>query len=100
RPGAMARHRHHRGIGALREVLFGYGAGHGAYLRAARRAGASRSGVRFYKMSFYADRASRILRSLLGRWPVPANLVVRELRGSMAGGPRAPPARGGGRRRT
>jgi len=30
--------------------------------------------------------APMLFRSLLGRWPVPANLVVRELRGSMAGG--------------
>jgi GT2 family glycosyltransferase len=89
RPGAMARHRHHRSIDALRQVLFGYGAGHAAYLRAARAAGAPRSAVRFYKMSFYADRAGRIVRSLAGRWPVPASLVLRELRGSMAGGPLA-----------
>lgn len=86
RPGAMARHRHHRSIAALRQVLFGYGAGHAAYLHAARRAGAPRRTVRFYRMCFYADRAVRLVRSLLRRWPVPASLVLRELRGSMAGG--------------
>src|SRR5262249_13365814 len=80
------RHRHHRSMEALRRVLFGYGAGHAAYLRAARRAGAPPRTVRFYRMSFYADRAVRIARSLIGRWPVPASLVLRELRGSVAGG--------------
>ena len=86
RPGAMARHRHHRSMDALHRLLFGYGAGHAAYLRAARRAGATPRTVRFYRMSFYADRTVRIARSLLGRWPVPASLVLRELRGSLAGG--------------
>jgi hypothetical protein len=36
-------------------------------------------------MSFYADRAARIARSLLGRGAAPASLVLRELRGAMAG---------------
>ena len=86
RPDAMARHRHHRSIDALRQVLFGYGAGHAAYLRAALASGAPRATVRFYKMSYYADRAARIARSILGLWPVPAGFVLRELRGSMEGG--------------
>ena len=86
RPGAMAWHRHHRTEEALRRVLFGYGAGHAAYLRAIRAAGAARRPVALYRLSFYADRLSRWARSIAGLSPVPASLVLREVAGSLAGG--------------
>ena len=69
----------------LERVLFGYGAGHAAYLRAALRAGAPPRTVMLYTLSFLADRTLRLARSLVRTWPVPAGLVLRELAGSIAG---------------
>ncbi len=86
RPDAMAWHRHHPDLDALRRVMFGYGAGHRAYLRAARRAGAPARSVLDYRASFWFDRGKRLLRALTGRWPVPAELVLREAWGHLAGG--------------
>jgi glycosyltransferase involved in cell wall biosynthesis len=85
RPDALAWHRHHRQWADLERVLFGYGAGHAAYLRAARRAGAPPRTVMLYTLSFAADRVLRLARSLVRTWPVPAGLVLRELAGSIAG---------------
>jgi GT2 family glycosyltransferase len=86
RPDAMAWHRHHSSMKALREVLFGYGAGHAAYLRAIRAAGESGRTLRRYRLMFTFDRFRRCARSMLGLSPVPASLVLRELAGSLAGG--------------
>ncbi len=86
RPDALAWHRHHREAEALGKVLFGYGAGHAAYLRAAREAGAPPRGARLYALSFYADRLLRLARSAAGLGPVPAGLVAREVWGHLAGG--------------
>lgn len=85
RPDAMAWHRHHRSLHALGRVLYGYGAGHAAYLLAARRSGAPAGRVAAYRASFWWDRTKRIGRSLAGLWPVPARLVWREIAGSVAG---------------
>jgi GT2 family glycosyltransferase len=85
RPDAMAWHRHHRKWMELERVLFGYGAGHSAYLRAARKGGARTRTVALYSLSFAADRFLRLARSLTGQTPVPAGLVLRELAGSVAG---------------
>jgi hypothetical protein len=85
RPDAMAWHRHHRTWAELERVLFGYGAGHTAYLRAAMKAGAPARTVTLYSLSFLADRCLRVARSLTGQAKVPAGLVLRELAGSVAG---------------
>jgi len=86
RPDAVAWHRHHRSLDALRDVMFGYGAGHAAYLRAVREVGAGFGTVLGYRASFWADRLLRLGRSATGLSPVPAGLVVRELAGSLCGG--------------
>jgi glycosyltransferase involved in cell wall biosynthesis len=86
RPDAMAWHTHHRQLDSLRSVMFGYGVGHTAYLRAVRAAGASFRAVSIYRSSFYADRLVRLARSLVGRAGFPPGLVVREVSGSFVGG--------------
>ncbi len=86
RPDAMAWHRHHRDLDALRRVMFGYGSGHRAFLRAAGRAGASTRALLDYRASYWFDRAKRLLRAISGSWPVPPELVVREAWGHLAGG--------------
>jgi GT2 family glycosyltransferase len=86
RPDALAWHRHHERLNALRQVMFGYGAGHAAYLRAVRRVGAGRGAVLSYRASFWVDRISRLGRSLLGLSSIPARLVAREMAGSLCGG--------------
>jgi GT2 family glycosyltransferase len=85
RPDAMAWHRHHREWMELERVLFGYGVGHSAYLRAARKAGARTRSIVLYSLSFALDRCLRLAGSLTGQTPVPAGLVLRELAGSVAG---------------
>lgn len=84
RPDAMAWHRHHRDLEALRGVLYGYGVGHGAFLAAASETGAPAWRVLDYRLSFWWDRAKRLLRSLAGG-RFPPGLVVREMRGHLAG---------------
>jgi len=86
RPDAFAWHAHHEQIDALQNVMFGYGVGHMAYLRAARAAGASFGVVAGYRSSFYADRIKRLAWSLMGRAGFPPGLVVREVSGSLVGG--------------
>lgn len=83
RPDAMAWHRHHRDLESLRRVMHGYGAGHGAFLRAARRAGAPRSTVALYRLSYAYDRAKRWLRAVAGTAGYPAWMPVREYLGSL-----------------
>jgi GT2 family glycosyltransferase len=85
RPDALAWHRHHRDGASLERVMFGYGCGHAAFLCAARADGAPAGRVAVYRASFWYDRFKRLARSLVGRWPVPAHLVVRELAGSLSG---------------
>ncbi len=85
RPEAMAWHRHHRRLAALRQVMFGYGAGHSAYLRAARLAGAERGAVARVTASWLFSRGQRLLSGVVGRGPLPVSLVVRELAGGAAG---------------
>jgi hypothetical protein len=80
----MAWHRHHRDLDALRGVLYGYGVGHGAFLAAASASGAPAIRVLDYRLSFWWDRTKRLMRSLAGD-PVPPSLVVREMRGHLAG---------------
>jgi len=89
RPDAMAWHRHHRDLRSLRHVMFGYGAGHRAYLRAAARAGATSIRLLDYRLSFWVDRAKRFVRASTGLWNVPADLVIREAAGHLSGGWRA-----------
>jgi glycosyltransferase involved in cell wall biosynthesis len=85
RADAMAWHRHHRGLPSLRRVMFGYGAGHAAYLRAAVRAGASRRQAAVYAASVWYDRLKRLARAV-GRGQVArAALVLREGAGLIAG---------------
>jgi GT2 family glycosyltransferase len=86
RPDAVAWHRHHGTMEALLQVMFGYGAGHAAYLRAARRNGAPLGKVLPYRLSYWYDRIVRLGKSLLGLAPYPVSLVLRELSGSLAGG--------------
>ena len=85
RPDAMAWHRHHREMDSLRRVLFGYGAGHSAYLRAAELSGASRPRLADYRLSFWFDRAKRLAGAVSGRSGVPAGLVLREAAGHLRG---------------
>ncbi len=85
RPDAMAWHRHHRTLEALGRVMFGYGAGHAAFLRAARLAGAPRGRVAIYTLSWLASRMMRLAGSVTGRGPLPATMVLRELAGGAAG---------------
>jgi len=85
RPDAMAWHRHHRSLDELRRVMFGYGAGHAAFLRAARLAGAPRGRVALYTLSWLASRMARLAGSVTGRGPLPAAMVLRELAGGAAG---------------
>ena len=66
--------------------MFGYGAGHAAYLRAVREVGAGFVAVLGYRASFWADRLLRLGRSVTGLSPVPAGMVVREMAGSLCGG--------------
>lgn len=87
RPDAMAWHRHHRDLDALRRVMHGYGAGHGAYLRAVRRAGAPLSTVALYRLSYAYDRAKRWGRALAGNAGYPAWMPLREFLGSLGGAP-------------
>ena len=86
RPDAVAWHRHHERLDALHDVMFGYGAGHAAYLRAVREVGAGFVAVLGYRASFWADRLLRLGRSVTGLSPVPAGMVVREMAGSLCGG--------------
>jgi GT2 family glycosyltransferase len=86
RPDALAWHTHHADSGSLHRVLFGYGVGHAAYLRAVRAEGESWGRVARYRLSFHADRLVRLARSIVGLSPVPAGLVVREVWGSLLGG--------------
>jgi len=86
RADAMAWHRHHRGLPALRRVMFGYGAGHAAYLRAAVRDGAPRGQALIYRASFWYDRAKRLARALVSLRPLHAGLVLREAAGMVVGG--------------
>lgn len=85
RPEAMAWHRHHREMESLERVMFGYGAGHAAYLRAIVKQGAPRGTVLLYRLSFLYDRLVRLVRSAVGAAPYPSRLVRRELAGSFAG---------------
>lgn len=78
RPDAMARHRHHRDLASLHGVMRGYGRGHGAYLAAARAAGARTA---LYALSVYYDRAKRLASSLVALDGAYAGLVVREISG-------------------
>jgi len=86
RPDAVAWHRHHEELDALRDVMFGYGAGHAAYLRSVRQVGVSFGTVLGYRASFWADRLLRLGRSVTGLSPIPAGLVAREMAGSLCGG--------------
>jgi len=85
RPDAMAWHHHHRSLDELGRVMFGYGAGHAAFLRAARLAGAPRGRVALYTLSWLASRILRLAGSVTGRGPLPAAMVLRELAGGAAG---------------
>jgi len=85
RPDAMAWHRHHRSLDQLRRVMFGYGAGHAAFLRAARLAGAPSGRVALYTLSWLTSRLLRLAGSMTGRGPLPPAMVLRELAGGAAG---------------
>jgi glycosyltransferase involved in cell wall biosynthesis len=85
RADAMVAHRHHRDLPALHRVMFGYGAGHEAYVQAAVRAGASQAAARVYRASVAYDRAKRLAQALLTLRPARAGLVLRELAGMLAG---------------
>jgi O-antigen biosynthesis protein len=85
RSDAMAWHRHHRGLDALRRVMFGYGAGHAAFVRAAVRAGAPKARAVVYVASFWYDRLKRLGRALLTGRPARVGLVLREAAGMLAG---------------
>jgi glycosyltransferase involved in cell wall biosynthesis len=85
RADAMVSHRHHRDIRDLHRVMFGYGAGHEAYLQAAVRAGAGRAGAAVYRASVLFDRVKRLARAVIGLRHEHAGLVVRELAGMLAG---------------
>jgi glycosyltransferase involved in cell wall biosynthesis len=86
RPDALAWHAHHRTQEALQAVLFGYGVGHAAYLRAALRAGAPPAQVARYRAMVWWDRGKRYARALLSGDPVVRRLVTREMAGLRAGG--------------
>lgn len=86
RADAMAWHRHHRDLAALRRVMFGYGAGHAAYLRAAVVAGAPKAAARFYQASVVYDRVKRFLGAAATAEPAVAGLVLREAWGMFRGG--------------
>ena len=85
RADAMVAHRHHRDLPALHRVMFGYGAGHEAYVQAAVRAGASQAGARVYRASVVYDRAKRLAHALVTLRAARARLVLRELAGMLAG---------------
>jgi len=86
RPDALAWHAHHRTHEALTSVLFGYGIGHAAYVRAARSAGAPSSQVSRYTAMVVWDRAKRYLRALLsGDRPI-RELIAREIAGMCSRG--------------
>ena len=85
RADAMAWHRHHRDLAALRRVMFGYGAGHAAYLRAAVVAGAPPGAARFYEASVAYDRVKRFVAALVAGEPAVAGLVLREAWGMVRG---------------
>jgi hypothetical protein len=85
RPDAMAWHHHHRNMADLQRVMFGYGAGHAAFLRAARLAGAPRGRVTLCTLAWLASRLQRLARSVTGLGPLPATMVLRELAGGAAG---------------
>lgn len=85
RSDAMAWHRHHRGLDALHRVMFGYGAGHAAFIRAAVRAGAPRWRAAVYVASFWYDRLKRLARALATGRPARVGLVVREGAGMLSG---------------
>jgi glycosyltransferase involved in cell wall biosynthesis len=85
RPDALAWHRHHRDRASLERVMFGYGCGHAAFLAAARAQGFAGSRAALYRASFWYDRLKRLARSLAGRWPVPARIVLREMAGALSG---------------
>jgi hypothetical protein len=81
----MVAHRHHRDLPALHRVMFGYGAGHEAYVQAAVRAGAPQAAARVYRASVAYDRAKRLAHAVLTLRPARAGLVLRELAGMLAG---------------
>ena len=85
RPDALAWHRHHRDLPALRRVMYGYGAGHAAFLRAARRSGAPLGRVSRCRAAFHANRLLRLGASLTGFSAVPPGLVLREIAGHLRG---------------
>ena len=89
RPDAMAWHRHHRDLASLRRVMFGYGAGHRAYLRAAADTGWTRRRIGVYLGSFAYDRAKRLASALARGDPRRVGLVLRETAGMLARAPRA-----------
>ena len=84
RSDAMVWHHHHRGHDALRRVMYGYGVGHRAYLRAAVRAGASPPRVAFYRASVAYDRVKRALRAVASGDRRMLGLVLSEAAGSLA----------------
>jgi GT2 family glycosyltransferase len=88
RPDAMVWHRHHRGLGSLRLVMYGYGAGHRAYVRAAAESGWARRRVALYYASFAYDRAKRLAAAVAALDPLRVGLVVREVAGTFAPLPR------------
>ena len=84
RPDALAWHAHHRTGEALENVLFGYGVGHAAYLRAARQAGAPAATVARYRAMVFWDRTKRYARALFSGDTAVRHLVAREIAGMRA----------------
>ena len=81
RPDALAWHAHHRTREALDNVLFGYGVGHAAYLRAVLGAGAPSAAVARYRAMVFWDRGKRYARALLSGDTEVRRLVTREIAG-------------------
>ena len=81
RPDALAWHAHHRTREALDDVLFGYGMGHTAYLRAVLGAGAPPAAVARYRAMVFWDRGKRYARALLTGDADVRRLVAREIAG-------------------
>jgi GT2 family glycosyltransferase len=88
RPDAMVWHRHHRDLGSLRRVMYGYGAGHRAYVRAVAESGWARRRIALYYASFAYDRAKRLAAAAAALDPRRVGLVVREAAGTVAPLPR------------
>lgn len=86
--GAVVRHHHRRTIDELRGQLAGYGAGCGAYLRAAWRdaAGLDRAAVLLVGARWGAWLLSRVVRGAFGLHPLPLPLLVAEARGALGAG--------------